>query len=169
MGEPFQIVSDVYAEDLEALHLLHCSTVDVDRGVLPLLFPEVHDQLLCCVEREVIFLAPLCQGLHLLPVGCLVIVGNQAYYCSVVCNLYDWVRGVRGHSVMGEQGVQERAEHAPLWSRCVEDQRSGGDVSYLHHMVVARQEVQDHVAQGRALTQRNKFNDKLGGYYCVKG
>ena len=49
---------------------------DVDRGVLPPLSTEVHDQLLCFVdvEGEVIFLAPLRQGSHLLPVGCLVVV-----------------------------------------------------------------------------------------------
>ena len=34
-------VSDVYAEELEAFHLIHCGPVNVDRGVLPLLFPEV--------------------------------------------------------------------------------------------------------------------------------
>ena len=61
VGGPFQIVSDVYAEGHEACHLLHCSPVDVDMDVLPLLFPEVHDQLLgfVDVEEEVIFLAPL--------------------------------------------------------------------------------------------------------------
>ena len=31
---PFQIVGDVYAEELEAFHLLHCGPVNVDRGVL---------------------------------------------------------------------------------------------------------------------------------------
>ena len=35
---------------------------------------------------------------------------------------------MRGHAVMGEQGVQEGAEHAPLWGPCVEDQHSGGVV-----------------------------------------
>jgi hypothetical protein len=49
---PFQFVSDVYTEELEAFHLLHCGPVDVDRGVLPLLFLEVHDQLLCFVDVE---------------------------------------------------------------------------------------------------------------------
>ena len=62
MCGPFQIVSDVYTEDLEAFHLLHCVPVDVDGGVLPLLSPEVHDQLLCFVEGKVIFLAPFRQA-----------------------------------------------------------------------------------------------------------
>ena len=87
VGGPFQIVSDVYTEELEAFHLLHCVPVDVDGGVLTLLSPEVHDQLLHFVDivGEGIFLAPILQGPHLL--GCLVIVGNQAYYCCVICKL----------------------------------------------------------------------------------
>ena len=54
-----QIVSDVYAEELEDFHR-HRSLVDVDGGVLPR-SPEVH------VEGEVIFLASLHQGPQLLP------------------------------------------------------------------------------------------------------
>ena len=42
--------------------------------------------------------------------------------------------GERGHVVMGEQEVQERAETAPLWGPSVEDQRGGDVVSYLHHL-----------------------------------
>ena len=78
VGGPFQIVSDMYAEELEAFHLLHCRPVDVYRGMLSLV-----------------------------------------------------------------SGVQEGAVHVP----CVEDQRSGGVVSYLHHPGVDRQEVQDPIAQ----------------------
>ena len=54
VGGPFQIVSDVYGKEL-----LHCGPVDVDRGVLSLLSPEDHDQLLCFVNVMVIFLATL--------------------------------------------------------------------------------------------------------------
>ena len=46
----FQIVSDMYAKELEAFHLLHCGPFDVDKGVVPLLCPEVHDQLLCFAD-----------------------------------------------------------------------------------------------------------------------
>ena len=41
---------------------------------------------------------------------------------------------MHGHAVMGEQGVQEGAEHTPLGGPGIEDQRSGGVVSYLHHL-----------------------------------
>ena len=56
-----------------------------------------------------------------LPIGCL--VGDQAYHCCVVCKHNDGVGVVPGHAVVGEQGVQERTEHAPLGSSSVEDQR----------------------------------------------
>ena len=69
---------------------------------------------------------------------------------------------------MGEQGVHEGAEHAPLWDPSVEDQRSGDAVSYLHHLGVARQEDQDPIAQGRVETQGLKLNDELGGYYDLE-
>ena len=52
VGGLFQFVSDVYAEELEAFHLLHCGPIDGDRGVLPLLLPEIHDHLLSFVDVE---------------------------------------------------------------------------------------------------------------------
>jgi hypothetical protein len=69
---------------------------------------------------------------------------------------------------MSEQGVQEGAENAPLWGLSVEDQRSGDVVSYLHHLGVARQRVQDPVAQGGVKTQGLELNDEFGGYYGVE-
>ena len=52
VSRPFQVLSHVHAEELETFHLLHYCPVDVDIGVLPLLFPEVHDNLLCFVDVE---------------------------------------------------------------------------------------------------------------------
>ena len=75
---------------------------------------------------------------------------------------------MRGHGVMGGQGLQEGADHAPLSGATVEDQRSGYVVSYLHHLGSARQDVQDPVAQGGVETQGLKLNDELGGYYSVE-
>ncbi|XP_071217763.1 E3 ubiquitin-protein ligase RNF138-like isoform X1 [Salvelinus alpinus] len=60
-----------------------------------------------------VFLTPHSESPLLLPVSGLIVVGNQAYYCRVVCKLDDCVGGVHGHAVMGEQGVPEGAEHAP--------------------------------------------------------
>ena len=60
---------------------------------------------------------------------------------------------MRGHAVVGEQGVQERAQNAPLWGPSVEDQRGGDVVAYPHHPGAARQEVQYTVAQGGVETR----------------
>ena len=69
---------------------------------------------------------------------------------------------------MGEQRVQEVAEHASLCGPSVEDQQSGDVVSYLHHLGAAHQEVQDPVAQCGVQTQGLELNDDLGGYYGVE-
>ena len=73
------------------------------------------------------------------------------------------------HAIKGEQGLQEGAEHTPLWGPSVEDQRSGGVVSYLHHLGATRQEVEDPLAQGRVQTQGPELNEELGGYYGGEG
>ena len=93
-------------EELETLNLLHYSPIDVDGGMLVTLFPVVHDQLLCLadIEGEVVVLVPHCKVTDLLPIGCH-IVSDQAYHRCVVSKLNDSVGVVRGHTVMGEQGV----------------------------------------------------------------
>ena len=52
MGGPIQFVRDVYAKELKTYYPLHYCPIDVDSGVLPLLFPEVHNHLLCFVDVE---------------------------------------------------------------------------------------------------------------------
>ncbi|KAK6327856.1 hypothetical protein J4Q44_G00035020, partial [Coregonus suidteri] len=106
--------------------------------------------LLCLghVEGEVVILAPHGQVSDLLPIGCLIVVGDQAYHCCVVGKLNDGVGVVPGHAVMGEQGVQEGTEHAPLRGPHVEDQCGRCVVTYPYHLGAARQEVQDPVAEG---------------------
>ena len=69
---------------------------------------------------------------------------------------------------MGEQGVQERAENAPLWGPNFEDQPGGDVVSYAHHVGAARQDVQDAVGQGGGETLGLELNVEFGGYFGVK-
>ena len=76
--------------------------------------------------------------------------------------------GVCGHTVMGEQGVQEGAEHTLLWGPSVEGQRSGDVVSYLHHLGVACQKVQDPITQDGVEIQGLQLDNELGGYYGVE-
>ena len=75
---------------------------------------------------------------------------------------------MHGHAVMGEQGVQEGAEHVPLRGPSVECQRGGDAVSYLHHQVAAREKSQDLTAQGGVEDQGIQLDDELGGYYGVE-
>ena len=113
-------------------------------------FPVVHNHLLSLgyVEEEVVILASPGQVSDLLPIGCLVVVGDQAYHCCVICKHNDAVGVVPGHAV-SEQGVQEGTEHAPLRGSSVEDQRGRCVATYPHQLGLARQEVQDPVAEGR--------------------
>ena len=133
-------------KELEALNLFHYSPVDDNGCVLGPPFPVVHNHLLCLgyVEGEVLILVPHCQVSDLLPICCLIIVGDKAYHCRVVGKLDDGVGVMLGHAVMGEQRLQEGTEHTSLRSPHVEDQRSRCVVTYPYH----RQEVQDPVAEG---------------------
>ena len=69
-------------KELEALNLIHYSPVDENGGVLSPPFSVVHNHLLCLdhIEGEVFVLAPHDQVSDLLPIGHLVIVGDQAYH-----------------------------------------------------------------------------------------
>ena len=60
-------------KELETLHPLHYSPVDVNGGLFGPPFPVVNDYLLCLAhnEGEVVVLAPHCQVSDL-PVGCLI-------------------------------------------------------------------------------------------------
>ena len=89
------------------------SPVDVIGGLFGLPFPVVHDQLLCLayIEGEVVVLAPHCQFSDCLPIGCSIVVGEQAYYhCCVVRKLNDGVGVVFGHTVVGKQGGKGSVE-----------------------------------------------------------
>ncbi len=66
-----------------------------------------------------VLLTPFSQGTHLLSVGCLIIVGDQAYHRCVIGKFDNDVGAVCSCTVMC---VQEWAEDAALRSTSVEDQ-----------------------------------------------
>lgn len=72
---------------------------------------------------------------------------------------------MHGNAAIGEHGVQEGVEHAPLWGPSIEDQRDEGVVSCLHHLASVHQEVQDPVAQGGV--QSPELSDEFRGHYGV--
>jgi hypothetical protein len=55
-------------------------------------------------------LAPHWQVSDLLPIGCLIVVGDQAYHGCVISKLND------GVTVVGEQGVQEGTKLLPIFT-----------------------------------------------------
>jgi hypothetical protein len=61
----------------------------VNGGVLWSPFPVVHNQLLCLadVKGEDVVLASNCQVSNLLPVGCLLAIGDQSYHHRVIIML----------------------------------------------------------------------------------
>ena len=73
-------------KELEALNMPHYSPNDENGGVLCPAFPVIHNHILCLdqVEGEVVILAPPCQVSDILPIGCHIIVGDQAYHSCVV-------------------------------------------------------------------------------------
>ena len=124
----------VDTEELDALDTLHYSPIDVEVDVRSTLCPIVQDQLLCLadIEGEVVVLTD-----HL-SIGGFIAVGYQAYHRCVISKL-NGVGIVRGHAVVGEQGVQEGTEHAPLGSSSFEDQRDRCVATYPHYLGAARQ------------------------------
>ncbi len=70
-----------------------------------------------------VLLTPFSQGTHLLSVGRLIVVGDQAYHRCVISKFDDDIGAVCSCTVMCVQGVQEWAEDAALRSTSVEDQR----------------------------------------------
>ncbi len=148
VSRPCEILCDVNAEELKAVYPLQRCLVDGDGCVFSALYPEIHHQLLGLdVEWEVVLLTPFSQGTHLLSVGRLIVVGDQAYHCCVICKFEDDVRAVCGCTVMCVQGVQEWAEDAARRSTGVEDQGRWGVVAHSDYLTSACQEVQDPAAQ----------------------
>ena len=136
-------------KELETLDPLHTSPFNVNGGLFSPLFPVVHDQLICLahIAGEVVVLAPHWQYTDLLPISHLIVVGDQAYHGCVVSKLNDGVGVVFGHSVVGEQGIQERSKYTPLRGPSVKNQHGRLVVAYSYHLGTARREVQDPVAE----------------------
>ena len=116
-GRPGQVLGDVDTQELEAVHTLHRRPLDVDVWMWVSVPPEVHDELLGLlgVQLQVVFVTPLSQTVHLLPVGGLIVVSDEADHRGVVCKLDDGVGAMDRSAVVGEEGVEEGTHHAALW------------------------------------------------------
>jgi hypothetical protein len=58
----------------------------------------------------------------------------SAYHCCVISKLNDGVGVVLGHTVVGEQGVQEGTKHTNLRGPSVEEQRGRCVVAYPYRL-----------------------------------
>ncbi len=115
-----------------------------------------------------VLLAPFSQGTHLLSVGSLIVVGDQAYHRCVIGKFDDDVGAVCCCSVVCVQGVQEWAEDAALRSTGVEGQGRFGVVAHSDHLTSACQEVQDPAAQRSVQSQTLELRNQCGRHYGVK-
>ncbi len=115
-----------------------------------------------------VLLTPFSQVTHLLSVGLLIVVGDQAYHRCVISKFDDDVGAVCGCTVVCVQGVQEWAEDAALWSTSVEDQGRLCVVAHSDHLTSACQEVQDPAAQRSVQSQSLEFRNQCGRHYGVK-
>ena len=75
---------------------------------------------------------------------------------------------MRGHTVVGEQGVQEGTKHTPLRGPRVEGQCGGGVVAYPHHLGPSTQEAQDPATEEGVQSQGPQLGDELGWEYGVQ-
>ncbi len=115
-----------------------------------------------------VLLTPFSQGTHLLSVGHLIVIGDQAYHRCVIGKFDDDVGAVCSCTVVCVQGVQEWAEDAALRSTSVEDQGRGGVVAHSDHLTSACQEVQDPAAQRTVQSQSLELCNQSGRHYGVK-
>ncbi len=115
-----------------------------------------------------VLLTPFSQGTHLLSVGRLIVVGDQAYYRCVIGKFDDDVGAVCCCTVMCVQGVQEWAEDAALRSTSVEDQGRISIVAHSDHLTSACQEVQDPATQRSVQSQSLELRNQCGRHYGVK-
>ncbi len=122
--------------------------------------PVVHSQLLCFADAEM--------EIVVLSVGYLIVAGNQANDSCVISRFEDGVGAVGGHAVVHEQGVQDRAEHAPLSGAGVEGQGRGCGAAYPHSLGSARQEVQDPITEGGDEPKVSELGDELGRHNCIE-
>lgn len=110
MFSPSEVVGDVYIEELKTADPLHCIPIG-----------------LVDIKREVVFLAPLYQGVDLSSVGRLIVHGNQAFCHCGISKLNPQFGAVCGHAVMSVQVEEMGARDTVLGGSCVVGQRGRGD------------------------------------------
>ena len=70
---------------------------------------------------------------------------------------------------MGEEGVEERAEHTALWHAGVQCYSGGGEVVDPNRLWSVSEEIQCPITEGGGDAKTAEFGDQASGYESVKG
>lgn len=87
--------------------------------------------------------------LNLWPVVRLFIVTDESNHRCISCKLYDRVRSINWHTVIGEEGIEEPAQHTVLGCTSVECDDGGAVVVQLDMLRSIGQKV--HIPLHRTL------------------
>ncbi len=127
--------------------------------MMGLTLPEVDNDLLHFVDvkDEVVSSTPAHELLHLLSVGPVIVVPDQAHHCCVISVFDDVVSGGPGNAVMGHQGEEQQSQDTVLRGASAQSGDRGGFLSHMHELRPVGQEVENPVAEGGAETQGCQF------------
>lgn len=76
--------------------------------------PIIFSAVLTTLQKKVVSAAPVHQLLHLLSVGLVIVVPNEAHYCCIISVFDDMVGGGPGNTVMCHQSEEEQTQDAAL-------------------------------------------------------
>ena len=113
-------------------------------------------------------LTPQRETVHLIQVGPLISVGDQAHHHCVICKLHNGVGGVCCHTVRGVEGVQQWTQYATLGGPCVECECVKERASDPHRLRSTCQKVLDPVTEGGVESQILEFGGQGVGDYGVE-
>lgn len=104
------------------LHLFHLLSINRRTGIgcILFMFPEVNDKLLCLagIEEQVIVLTPGCEGLDLLSVGHLIVIGYHPHHGYVVSKLVCEIFVINRSVEMCGNWIRVDWEHSPGECQC---------------------------------------------------
>ena len=147
---PGEVRWDLHTQELGAVHTLHCSTIECQRGRLAVCSPEVQHYLLHLlhIQRQMIVTAPRGQEAHLTPVVCIISVADETQHSCIIHKLNEEVGpvflGVQSWvSRMKRKGAQETSSGGPF----VQSYGAGCVIADKYSLRSPCQEVQQPVAQ----------------------
>lgn len=136
----------MHPQEFAATHH-YCSVVYKQWHASELGCPEVNNDLFSFVNvpDEVILAAPDHKLLHLLFVGLVLVVLDEAHYRSVIHILNDVLCSEPGSTVMGHQGEQQRAQDTALRGTSAQGDDGRFVIPHMPELWLIREEVKDQL------------------------